>query len=109
MTRFEDELKNNKFVCSECMKCKQLVWPPSEFCNKCLGAVEWRSLSKNAKLVEFSSKNETRFCIAEFEGNIRVFGTIKGNATLRVGEDLILTFCGYDETPKFIFQSSGSE
>lgn len=104
MTRFEDELKNNKFVCSECTKCRHLVWPPSEFCNKCLGGVTWRPLSKKAKLVEFSSIDGIRFGIAEFEGKIRIFGTIDGNSALRIGEELVLTSCNFDEKPKFIFR-----
>ena len=48
MTRFESELKNNNFVCSECLKCKHLVWPPSDFCNRCFGDVVWRPVSKKS-------------------------------------------------------------
>lgn len=105
MTRFEDELKNNNFVCSECVRCRHLVWPPSEFCNKCFGDVTWRPVSRKAILVEFSSKDGKRFCIAEFEDSIRVFGTIEGNSTLSPGQNLVLECCNYDETPKFIFQT----
>ena len=104
MTKFEEELKKNNFVCSQCTKCQHLVWPPNEFCNTCLGEVVWRPLSKKAKLVEFSTRNGIRFGIAEFEENIRIFGTIEGNSLLTIGEDLILTFCNYDDTPKFTFK-----
>jgi uncharacterized OB-fold protein len=106
MSKFKDELKNNNFVCSECIKCKHLVWPPSEFCNKCLGDVVWRSVSRNATLVEFSNKDGTCFCVAEFEDGIRVFGTIPGNHILSPGQHLVLEHCTYEETPKFIFQAS---
>jgi uncharacterized OB-fold protein len=109
MTKFEDELKKNNFVCSECVKCQHLVWPPSEFCNKCLGEVMWRPLSKSAQLVEFSTRDGIKFGIAEFEGNIRVFGTIEGNSPLRIGEDLVLTHCSYDESPKFTFKTLSFE
>ena len=68
MTKFEDELKNNNFVCSECTKCRHTVWPPSDFCNKCMGSVIWKPVSHKAKLVEFSSKDGKIFGIAEFEG-----------------------------------------
>lgn len=103
MTRFESELKNNNFVCSECPKCKHLVWPPSDICNKCFGAVIWRPVSKKATLVEFSSKDGKRFCIAEFENSIRVFGTIEGTSSLIPGQNLMLKYCNYEEVPKFVF------
>ena len=105
MTKFEAELKNNNFVCSECVRCKHLVWPPSDFCNKCFGDVIWRPISKKATLVEFSSKDGKHFCIAEFEGHIRVFGTLDGNTTLNPGQNLFLKYCNYDKTPKFVFQT----
>jgi uncharacterized protein len=105
MTRFEAELKNNNFICSECVECKHLVWPPSDFCNKCFGDVIWRSVSKKAKLVEFSSKDGKCFCIGEFENSIRVFGTIEENSTLIQGQNLTLKYCNYDEMPKFVFQT----
>ncbi|MDE1813095.1 MAG: hypothetical protein KGH87_01370 [Thaumarchaeota archaeon] len=103
MTRFEDELRNNNFVCSYCMKCQHFVWPTSEFCNKCLGDVTWKQVSKDAKLVEVSSKNGKYFCIAEFEGNIRVFGSLLGNHP-RPDQNLILEKCSYDERPQFVFK-----
>lgn len=105
MTRFEDELKNNNFVCSECVQCKQLVWPPSDFCNKCFGNVIWRPVSNKAILVEFSSKDGKYFCIAEFENGIRVFGILEGTPSLILGQNLMLKHCKYDETPKFVFQT----
>lgn len=105
MTKFEDELKNNNFVCSECVKCQHLVWPPSDFCNKCMGPVMWRPISHMAKLVEFSSKDGKIFGIAEFEGNIRVFGTIEGRSTPSPGDNLVLEYCYYGETPKFVFRT----
>ena len=105
MTRFEDALKNNNFVCSECTKCNRLVWPPSEFCNKCFGNVIWRPMSKKAILVEYSSKDGKHFGIAEFENSVRVFGIIEGSTTLTPGQNLILKYCNYEETPKFIFQT----
>lgn len=105
MTRFEAELKNNNFVCSECTKCKHLVWPPSDFCNKCFGDVIWRPVSKKAILVEFSSKDGKYFCIGEFENSIRVFGIVEGNFTLTQGQNLTLKYCNYDEMPKFVFQT----
>ena len=105
MTRFEAELKNNNFVCSECAKCKHLVWPPSDYCNKCFGDVIWRPVSKKATLVEFSSKDGKNFGIGEFENGIRVFGTLVGNPNLIIGQSLTLKNCDFDQMPKFVFQT----
>jgi len=105
MNKFEQELKNNNFTCSECKKCDKLVWPPSDFCNKCFGDVMWRPLSRTAKLVEFSHKNDEYFCIAEFEDQIRIMGTIENVENLQVGQTLNLVKCDYDGKEKFVFQS----
>jgi len=105
MTRFESELKNGKFVCSECLKCNKLVWPPSDFCSNCFGKVRWRQLSTIATLVEFSKKDDIIFCIAEFEGTIRVMGALETDAQeLIIGKELQLVKCDYDRTERFIFQ-----
>lgn len=104
MNRFEQELKNNNFICSECPKCKKLVWPPSEYCNKCFGEVIWRQISRNATLLEYSSKNGEYFCMAELEGQIRIMGTITNVSELQIGENLILEKCDYDGSEKFTFK-----
>lgn len=104
MSRFEDELKNNNFVCSKCMKCQHWVWPPSEYCNKCLGNVTWNTVPKHALLVEVSRKDGRYFCIAEFENSIRVFGTISGPFQPSKDQNLILDYCTYDKSPKFVFR-----
>lgn len=105
MTIFERELKNGRFVCSECVKCNKLVWPPSDFCNSCFSKVRWRQVSTTAVLVEFSKKDETIFCIAELEGAIRVMGALEADTKeLTVGKELQLVKCDYDGTERFIFQ-----
>ena len=105
MTMFESELKNGKFVCSECLKCNKLVWPPSDFCSGCFGKVNWRKVSTVATLVEFSKKDDTIFCIAEFEGAIRVMGSLEAKSEeISIGQELILAKCDYDETERFVFQ-----
>jgi hypothetical protein len=67
--------------------------------------VTWKHVSKNAKLVEVSSKDDKYFCIAEFEGNIRVFGTLLENLSPKHDQNLILEKCGYDKSPKFVFKT----
>ena len=106
MSKFEQELRNGNFVCSECLKCNKLVWPPSDFCNKCFGNVTWRSISRTAKLVEFSRKNDEYFCIAEFENQVRVMGRVESVSNLQVGQTLSLVRCDYDGKEKFVFRPS---
>jgi uncharacterized OB-fold protein len=108
MNKFEQELKNNNFLCSYCAKCNKLVWPPSEFCNKCFGDVIWQPVPRVAKLVEFTKKDEEYFCIAEFEGNIRIMGSIKNGSNLQVGQSLFLAKCDYDGKERFIFEAVSS-
>ncbi len=109
MNRFEQELKNNNLVCSECLKCNKIVWPPSDYCNKCFGDVTWRKISRNATLVEYSCKNGDCFCIAELEGQIRVIGTIQDKSDLKIGQSLILERCDYDGNEKFIFRAKRND
>ena len=106
MNKFEQELKNNNFVCSYCPKCNKLVWPPSDFCNSCFGNVMWRQVNKTAKLIEFSHDKDEVFCIAEFEGNIRIMGSIKNATNLKIGQSLTLVKCDYDGKEKFVLESN---
>ncbi len=105
MNRFEKELKNNNFTCSECLNCQKIVWPPSEYCNKCFGDVTWRQVSRNAILLEYSCKNGEYFCLAELEGQIRIVGKISEPNKLEIGQKLILEKCDYDDNEKFIFKA----
>ncbi|HSD05182.1 MAG TPA: zinc ribbon domain-containing protein [Nitrosopumilaceae archaeon] len=106
MTKFLKELKNGRFVCSECQKCNKLVWPPSDYCNKCFGMTVWRPISTNAILIEFSKKDDTVFCIAEFEKTLRIIGTLKADYDkLVLGQEIKLVECSYDNVEKFVFQA----
>ncbi len=102
MTKFE--LKEREFICSSCQNCKKLVWPPNDYCNRCFGEVVWRPVSQIGKLVEFSKKGDTFFCIAEFENEIRVMGSLDGITTPVIGQDLKLVKCSYDGNEEFVFQ-----
>jgi len=96
MNRFELELTKGNFVTSECEDCKKIVWPPSNFCNKCFGNVIWRGVKKKAKLIEFSKKDSDVFCIAEFEDKIRILSTLKNSdIDPKIGQELILENCGF--------------
>ena len=102
MTKFEP--KENEFICSECQKCNKLVWPPNDYCNRCFGKVIWRPVSHKGKLIEFSKKGDTFFCIAEFENEIRIMGSLNGITTPVIGQDLKLVKWGYEGDEEFIFQ-----
>ncbi|HMK33065.1 MAG TPA: zinc ribbon domain-containing protein [Nitrosopumilaceae archaeon] len=105
MNQFKNELKYNRFVCSECPKCNKLVWPPNNFCSVCFENVIWRQVSRNGKLVEFSKKGDTIFCIAEFENMIRIMGELEtGIKKPQIGQDLELVKCNYDGKENFFFQ-----
>ena len=96
MNRFEIELEKGNFVTSECSNCKEIVWPPSNFCSKCFGDVTWREVKKKAKLIEFSKKDGEAFCIAEFEDKIRILSTLNNSDTEpTLGQELILENCGF--------------
>ncbi len=106
MNKFEQELKNNNFLCSYCVKCNKTVWPPGDFCNRCFNEVIWRAVSRHAKLVEFSYKDKECFCIAEFDEGIRVMGSIEDAAKLEIGQSLFLLKCDYDGKEKFVFKAA---
>ena len=91
MNKFETELKKGNFVVGECPNCKLVIWPPSDFCNKCFEPVKWKNSDSNGKLVEFSIKDGTHFCLAEFEGAIKIMGKLNPkNTEPRVGQKVKL-------------------
>jgi uncharacterized OB-fold protein len=73
---FDSELKKGNLIVSDCINCKKITWPPSEFCNQCLKKTTWRKCSNQGKIIEFSKKNDNYFGIIEFEGSFRIMGTI---------------------------------
>ena len=65
-----------KFIIAECIQCKNILWPPTKFCNNCFSNTTYREGKKHGKIIEYSKKNNQYFCIAEFEGKIKLFGKI---------------------------------
>ncbi len=102
MSVFEAELKNGRFVISECPRCQKTIWPPSEFCTHCFGNTVWRTIIEPGTLVEYSSKDGKTFCIAEFEDSIRVMGSLDSK-TPSVGQKIRISSCGFDKSPQFTF------
>ncbi len=103
MSVFETELKNGRFVVSECPKCQKVIWPPSEFCTQCFGNTVWRTANESGTLVEYSSKDGKMFCMAEFE-NIRIMGLLN-HANPQVGQKIKISSCGFDKSPQFVFSA----
>ncbi len=104
MTKFEEELKMGNFVTSECKHCDKIVWPPSDYCDNCFRDVNWRKVSPDGKIIEWSKKGNDVFCIAEFEKTIQIMGKIDGDVSaLKYGQMIKLTKCLLDDKHKFFF------
>ena len=104
MNKFESEIKTGNFVTSECSYCEKIVWPPSDYCDNCFMDVNWRKVSPNGKLIEWSKKNNDVFCIAEFENTIRVIGKLDTkNIVPKPGQLLKFRNCSLSDKPKFSF------
>ena len=104
MNKFESEVMAGNFVTSECIDCNKIVWPPSNYCDNCFKEVNWRKVSSNGKLIEWSKKNNDIFCIAEFENTIRVLGKLDSkNVIPKPGQLLKFISCSLKDKPKFFF------
>jgi uncharacterized OB-fold protein len=90
---FEDELKKGNFMVSECKVCEKIVWPPSEFCNKCLNETLWKTVSQEGIIIEFSKQNNEYFCVAEFEKSIKIMGKISSGIP-EIGKKIKMINCG---------------
>jgi len=89
---FESELTKGVFCIPECAKCKKIVWPPSEFCNRCFGEVYLKKGNVEGKIIEFSKHNEDYFCLVEFEKTIRIMAKILEYP--KIGQIVKITKCG---------------
>jgi hypothetical protein len=90
---FESELKKGNFLISECTHCKKIVWPPSEFCDQCLKENSWRECSRIGKIIEFSKKEKTYFCVSEIENSIKIIGKIVSGLP-KIGKQVKIIECG---------------
>jgi uncharacterized OB-fold protein len=101
---FEEQLRNGNFQIAECINCKKIVWPPSDFCNQCLNEVCWRKCSNEGKIIEFSKQNNFYFCLAEFENNIKIIGKISSGIPEK-DKQVRLERCGIKDG-KYFFEFS---
>tara|TARA_B100001750_G_scaffold212156_1_gene193821 strand:+ start:533 stop:859 length:327 start_codon:yes stop_codon:yes gene_type:complete len=104
MNKFESELKAGNFVTSECSHCHRIVWPPSNYCDNCFNEVNWRKVSPNGTIIELSKKENTIFCIAEFEDKIRIIGKLDAKIhTAKPGQSVKFNKCSLNGTSSFFF------
>ena len=104
MNKFEEELKKGNFITSECNKCDKIVWPPSDYCDNCFGNVNWRKISGDGEIIEWSKKGSDVFCIAEFEKTIRIMGKLNTkNTDAKIGQHIQLSECSFNQGYRFIF------
>ena len=110
MNKFEAELKAGNFVTSECPDCKKIVWPPSDYCDRCFKEVNWRKVSENGTIIELSRKENDVFCITEFENKIRVMGKLDTEInTAKPGQTVKLTRCSFNEKNGFFFSLENNQ
>lgn len=105
MSAFEEGLRNGQILVGECKRCDKITWPPNEFCNKCFGVLRWRKITEPGTLVEYSSKDGKTFGIVEFEGTVRMMGTISNPEHARSGSAIRIQVCGFDKTPQVTFSA----
>ena len=85
----------------ECTECKKIVWPPSEYCNRCFGIVKIRKGTSIGKIIEFSrQKEEDYFCLAEFENSVKIIGKILSGMP-KNNQDVKIERCGIKDGSYF--------
>lgn len=89
---FELKLNEGVFCIPECMECKKIVWPPSEFCNHCFGRTFLKEGIFVGKIIEFSRQNDEYFCLVEFEKAIRIMA--KTPKIPEIGQSVKISRCG---------------
>lgn len=99
---FESELKKGRFTVGQCTKCNRVSWPPSESCSNCFSELVQRPVKEPGIIIESSAINGKVFAMAEFEGVIRILGSIP-EKNLEPGHKVKITRCGFDQTPEFTF------
>lgn len=100
---FEAELEKGEFSIPECKSCDRVIWPPSEFCNKCFGLVSLRRGEFEGKVIEFSRHDNEYFCLVEFEKDIRILASILESP--KIGKMVKMSRCGISNGSYF-FQVS---
>jgi len=96
---FESELKKGNFVVTYCTKCKRFVWPASKFCSRCFNETILKNGQKKGKIIEFCQKNDSYFCVAEFDG-IKLVGRIVSGVP-KENQSIQIEKCGVEDKDYF--------
>jgi hypothetical protein len=88
----ENEIKKGNFVIGQCIKCKKIVWPPSEYCDMCFSLISPKKGTFEGKIIEFSKQDENYFCLAEFEKHVRIIG--KMSSVPEINQHVKIEKCG---------------
>ena len=67
---FETELSKGKFSIPECLTCKKIIWPPSEFCDNCNGETSLKKGEFEGKIIEFSRQLPFRMSACKYHSCI---------------------------------------
>lgn len=102
MSMFESELKKGRFVVCQCTNCNRITWPPNDSCSSCFGNVFVRGVQNSGIIIECSAKDGKKFCIAEFEGTIRIIGTVS-DPDPKPGQKVRIADCGFNKEPWYAF------
>lgn len=102
MSTFESELKKGRFTVCHCERCDKITWPPNDSCRWCFGKISIRDVQNTGTIIECSAKDGKKFCIGEFEGAIRIMGTVTGPDP-SPGQKIRIISCSFDNEPRFAF------
>ena len=89
---FKTEINKGNLVTSWCTSCHHTVWPPSEFCDICLGDIIWKRPSMYGKIVEYSKVDGGYSCIINMDDSFTILGRVE--KTPKIGQKVKLHKCG---------------
>ncbi|QDI88124.1 hypothetical protein Nisw_00550 [Candidatus Nitrosopumilus sp. SW] len=92
---FESELSKGNFLIPECTVCKKIVWPPTEFCSKCMAKTSLKEGDFKGKIIEFSSQNEDYFCIVDIENSFKIMA--KMSTEPHIDQIVKISKCGIEK------------
>lgn len=96
---FESELSSGNFCIPECTNCKNIVWPPTEFCTFCFHKTSMKKGNFEGKILEFSKHNNEYFCIVEFFDKVRIVAKISQRPV--IGNIVKISKCGISDGSYF--------
>ncbi|WP_299293975.1 hypothetical protein [Nitrosopumilus sp.] len=96
---FEENLSKGQFLIPKCTQCKKIIWPSSDYCSYCFGKIELKKQDFEAKIVEFSKKNDDYFCLVEIENSFRIIA--KTYQTPTIGKIVSISKCGIKDRDYF--------